>query len=142
MKIIAVAMIVMSGMLYQICAKQTSPSINPFASLIVTYCVALSTALILFFSTGRFFGGASLLLEVKKANYASVLLGNVIVAYEIGFILAYRAKYKASELSAHTTVMIMAVMFVIGILFYKETISPKQIIGLVIAAAGIFISIL
>jgi drug/metabolite transporter (DMT)-like permease len=134
-------MIVAAGVLYQVCARQTEPSINPFAALIATYGTALLTAILLFFGTERLIGGSGLIGELKKANFASVRLGCVVVVYDLGFLLAYRAKHKASELSAHTTIIIMTAMFAIGVLLYKETTSLKQIIGFSIAAAGIFFTV-
>lgn len=52
-----IALIVLSNVFYHICSKATPSSINPFASLTVTYGVAFVLCVILYFATVK--GGQS-----------------------------------------------------------------------------------
>ena len=75
-------MAIVSVTLYQIFQKEISPQVNPFASLIITYLVAIAVSVVFWFF---YPAGTSLLEAVKSANYASYLLGITIVGIELGF---------------------------------------------------------
>lgn len=83
-----IALVVFSNTLYQICAKEVPGGVNAFATLTVTYLVGALASGVLFFVTGN---GASLLQEYGRLNWASFLLGLVIVGLEAGWIYAYKA---------------------------------------------------
>ena len=84
-------MAIVSVTFYQVFQKEISLLVNPFASLIITYLVAIVVSVIFWFA---FPGGTSLLVAFKSANYASYLLGIAIVGIELGFLLIYRAGWK------------------------------------------------
>ena len=88
-----IALVVFSNTLYQICAKEVPGGVNAFATLTVTYLVGALASGVLFFVTGN---GASLLQEYGRLNWASFLLGLVIVGLEAGWIYAYKAGWPVS----------------------------------------------
>ena len=49
----SIALVVLSNVVYQICAKSVPAAINPFASLTVTYLVGAAASCILFFVLGK-----------------------------------------------------------------------------------------
>ena len=49
----SIALVVLSNVVYQICAKSVPKEMNPFASLTVTYLVAAAASAILFFLSGE-----------------------------------------------------------------------------------------
>jgi multidrug transporter EmrE-like cation transporter len=75
--------------------------------------------------------------EVRKLNWASVGLGAVIVGLELGFLLAYRAGWNISvaSLVANTTVALLLIP--VGLLFFKEELSAVNILGIILAIAGL-----
>lgn len=140
MRILSVGMIVIAGALYQICSKSIPADANPFSSLIAVYATSLSVALILFFATSHIIANDGLANELHKLNYAPFVLGAVITIYEMGFILAYRAGFKASELSAITTVILLVAMLFVGMLIFKEHVTLKTVVGLMIAIVGVIVT--
>ena len=88
-----IALVVFSNTLYQICAKEVPGGVNAFATLTVTYLVGALASGVLFFVTGN---GASLWQEYGRLNWASFLLGLVIVGLEAGWIYAYKAGWPVS----------------------------------------------
>ena len=82
-----IALVVLSNVVYQICAKSVPAAMNPFASLTVTYLVAAVASARLFFTLGS---DANLLKEYEKLNWAPFVLGIVIIGLEAGWIYAYK----------------------------------------------------
>ena len=59
---------VLSDIFYQICAKSTPESLNPFASLIITYLVGAAVSVAVYFMTSE---GQSLIAEWKGINWTT-----------------------------------------------------------------------
>ncbi len=63
------ALLVLSNTMYQICAKSVPETLDPFASLTVTYLVGAAASTVLFFALRH---GGSLTEEYGKLNWAPV----------------------------------------------------------------------
>ena len=131
-----VALIVFSNVVYQICAKSAPENINPFASLCVTYSIGTVFSFILFAVTNK---GENIIKEFSKINWASAVLGLVIVGLESGFLYAYSAGWKVSTLSVTQSSVLAAALIVVGAVLYKEHISLNKIIGIAVCLAGLVI---
>ena len=128
--------VVCANTVYNISTKSTPADINSFASLTVTYTVAAVSSLILFFITAE---NRDLASELTKINWTAFILGIAIVALEFGFICIYRAGWKISVASLVANISLACILLLIGILLYRETISAKQVIGMVLSAAGLIL---
>jgi uncharacterized membrane protein len=130
----AIALTVLSNVLYHVFQKLIPGNINPLVSLAVTYLIAAVATVLLI---PLFPLQGSLGAEVRKLNWASVGLGAVIVGLELGFLLAYRAGWNISlaSLVANTTVALLLVP--VGLLFFKEELSAINILGIMLAIAGL-----
>lgn len=129
-----ILLVVGANTVYNIAAKSTPPGINSFASLAVSYFVAMVSAIALFFATS---GQKNLLAEFSKMNWTSVALGIVIVALEFGYISAYRAGWKVSIASLVANISLAVILLVVGLLLYKESLSLRQILGMCLCGAGL-----
>ena len=131
-----IALVVLSNVVYHICAKAVPEGMNPFASLTVTYLIgaAASAALCLVTSTG---GG--LIKEIGKINWSPFVLGVAIVGLEAGFIYAYKAGWQVSTASiVQSSVLALALIFV-GFLLYKEALTWNKLVGIGVCLAGLVI---
>lgn len=130
----AIALTVLSNVLYHIFQKVIPGTVNPLLSLAVTYLVAAIATLLLL---PLFPMQGTLGAEVRKLNWASVGLGAVIVGLELGFLLAYRSGWNISlaSLVANTTVALLLIP--VGLLLFKEELSAVNILGIVLALAGL-----
>lgn len=131
-----VLIVVCANTIYHTCAKFTPHQINPFASLSVTYLIALVLSLLLFYCSSS---EKSILQEAGKANWASYILGASIVFLEFGFLCVYRAGWPTSSASLVCNMIVSCLLLVIGVLAYKEVISPKQMAGIAACIAGLFL---
>ena len=107
---------------------------NPFASLIITYLVGAAVAFIMFLILGD---SRDILTELKKANWTSFVLGIVLVGLEVGFIYAYKAGWKVSAAQIVTSSILGVILIIVGYVGYKEAITWKKIVGVIVCLAGL-----
>ena len=121
---------------YHISAKSTSGNIDLFASLTLTYLIAGIVSLLMFFLTG---GQKSLLQEFAKANWATYVLSATIVFLEFGYLMVYRVGWPVSIASLVSNLILACILLFVGVLFYKEIITARQLVGCVVCAFGLFL---
>lgn len=118
-----IALVVLSNVVYQICSKSVPSSINPLASLTVTYLVSALTCGILYYVLNK---DANLLREYHQLNWASFVLGAVIIGLEVGFMYAYRAGWQVSAASVVQSAFLAVALLFVGALLYHEAIITEQ----------------
>ncbi|MBQ6669227.1 MAG: hypothetical protein IJM72_04120, partial [Deltaproteobacteria bacterium] len=126
-------LIVAANCFYNICTKSLPENINTFGALIVTYLMGALLATILFVTSVK---PQNIMPEMAKINWTSFVLGMAIVALEAGYVFLYRAGWKVSSGSLIANICLAVVLLAIGPLLYHETISFRQIVGVVICAIG------
>ena len=126
-----ILIVIGANTLYHTCAKSTPADISPFA-----YLIAGAVSIVMFFLTG---GQKNILQEMTKANWATILLSASIVFLEFGYICVYRAGWQVSVASLVCNITVACILLFVGILLYKETITPKQMAGIAVCAAGLFL---
>ena len=129
-----IALVVLSNILYQICAKSVPHGMDPLASLTVTYLVAAAVCGALYFALNR---GGNLLHEYGRMNWAPVVLGVVIIGLEVGWIYAYKAGWPVSTgFIVQSSFLCVALVFV-GRLLYREALTWNKLIGVAICMIGL-----
>ncbi len=129
-------LIVCSGCCYNICTKSVPGEINAFGALTVTYLVSAVLAACAFMFSLK---GAAPGSEFAKLNWASFVLGMALVGLEAGYIFLYRAGWKISSGSITANICIACMLFMIGVLVFREHVSLKQVAGLFVCALGIYL---
>lgn len=129
-------LVIISNTVYNICAKSTPQNIQPFASLTLTYLVSAGLSLILFFV---FSEDKNLLAEIGKANWATYVLGCALVVLEVGWIYMYRVGWKVSVGSLVANIGLACTLLLIGVLFYKEAITARQLAGILLCMGSMFL---
>lgn len=129
-----ILIIVLSNTVYNICAKSTPANINSFASLTITYLVAAGISFTLFLISAK---GKGIAAEFGEANWSSFVLGIVIVGLELGYILAYRNGWKMNTVSVTANIALAVILIVIAFIFYKETMTVKQVLGIILCSGGL-----
>lgn len=130
----AIALTVLSNVLYHLFQKLIPAAVNPLLALTMTYLVAaVATVLLLPFFPLE----GSLAAEVRKVGWPSFALGAVIVGLELGFLLAYRAGWNLSLASLVSNTTVALLLIPIGLLLFKEELKPVHIVGILLALAGL-----
>ena len=131
-----IALVVLSNVVYQICAKSVPKEIHPFASLTVTYLVAAVISGALYFILNR---GGNLLREYGKLNWAPFVLGVVIVGLEAGWLYAYKAGWQVSTGFIVQSAFLAVVLIFVGYLLYHEALTWNKLVGVGVCLAGLVI---
>ena len=130
-----IALVVCCNTIYQFCTKSVPASLDPFASLTVTYLVGAAVSTIMYYLVGK---GGNILREATHLNWAPFVLGIVIVGLEVGFIFAYKAGWQVSMASTVQSSFLAIVLLIAGFLAYGEAITLNKVIGIVIVLVGLF----
>ena len=130
-----VGLVVLSNVLYQICAKSTPAAMHPLASLTVTYAVGAVASAVLYYALNR---GGSILREYSQLNWSPFVLGIVIVGLEVGFIYAYKAGWQVSTVSVVQSSFLAVALLIVGFLLYHETLSVSKVVGMLICMVGLY----
>ncbi len=133
--IFPVILVVLSNVMYQICAKGIPKNMDIMASMTVTYLVGAICSVIMFFVMNK---DSSLAVELAKTNYAPVLLGVCVVGLEIGFIYAYKVGWAVSTLSIVQSAFLAGALLLVGGLLYHEAITLNKLIGVAITLVGLY----
>ncbi len=131
-----ILIVVAANTIYNISAKSTPATINSFASLSVSYLIAMICSVIMYFVTSE---KKSFLLELSKANWTAYALGVAIVGLEFGFLCVYRAGWKISIANLFASITLACVLLIVGFFFYKEALSLRQILGMGVCAVGLIL---
>ena len=129
-----IALVVLSNVIYQICAKSVPNGMHPLASLTVTYTVSAVLCLILFFVLNR---GGNLFKEYAKLNWAPLVFGVVLVGLEVGFIYAYKAGWSVSTAQTVQSAVLAVALLFVGFLLYREPLRWNKVVGVVICLVGL-----
>lgn len=129
-----IALVVVSNIVYHICAKSLPDAMDPLASLTITYAVATAASAALYFILNK---DANLFREYSQSNWAPFVLGIVIVGLEAGFIYAYKVGWPVSAASIVQSSFLALALIVVGALLYKEVISLNKLVGVVICLVGL-----
>ena len=130
-----IALVVLSNTFYQICSKSVPQDIHPLAALVVTYLVGAAAAAILYFALTK---GGNILKEFSHLNWATIVLGIVIVGLEVGWIFAYRAGWQVSTAFIVQSAILAVCLIAVGFALYQEPVSASKIIGIVICLVGLY----
>jgi len=131
-----IVIVVTANTIYNISAKSIPANVNAFASLSVTYLVAMICSIWMYFMTSE---QKNLFLELSKTNWTTYVLGVAIVGLEFGFLCVYRAGWKISTANLFASIALACVLLVVGVLLYKETLTLRQIIGMGVCAVGLLL---
>lgn len=130
-----IGLVVLSNVVYQICAKSIPETINPFASLTITYAVGAIASAILYFAL---VDGGNLIREYRQLNWSPFVLGLVIVGLETGFIYAYKAGWMVSSAQIVQGSILGIALLAVGYFLYHEQLSASKIIGVLICLVGLY----
>jgi uncharacterized membrane protein len=132
---LSLVLVIGSNVVYHICQKYTPENVNPMVAMVVTYATAMVISLIILFIYPP--KTMNMVDSFKEVNWASFILGITIVGLEVGFLLVYRTGWNISLASLIANVILAVILIPIGLLLFKEQISIKNIIGIVLSVIGI-----
>lgn len=123
------------GMLFYHLAQKSIPQgINPFYATIIAYVAGIAVCFVCALTLP---GDKSFATSVRQTNWAVLLMGAAAACIEVGFLLAYRAGWRISVAAVAGNVAVTLLLIPIGVLFFKDQLSLRNILGLVFCVVGL-----
>ena len=132
--ILPLGLVVLSNIIYQICAKSVPEGINPLASLTVTYLIGALVSGVLYFVLNK---NPNIINEYKQLNWAPFILGLAVVGLEVGYIYAYKAGWPVSMAQIVQASVLAVILIFVGYFLYKEELTWNKITGITICLIGL-----
>ena len=129
-----IALIVLSDVVYHICAKSSPADMDPLAALTITYLIGAAGSLVMYLLLNR---GSSLPDEYRKLNWAPFVLGLAIIGLEAGCLYAYRNGWQVNTMSIVKGTIVAAVLVFVGRFVYCEALSWNKLVGAALCIAGL-----
>ena len=131
-----IALVVLSNVIYHICAKSLPQDMDPLASMSITYLISAVSSFFLYFVLNR---NVQIVQEWRKTNWSPIVLGLVIVGLEVGMLYAYRVGWEVSKASIVQSSALALLLLIVGFFLYGEPLSWNKIVGMVVCLAGLFL---
>jgi drug/metabolite transporter (DMT)-like permease len=129
--------ITVGGMLlYHLSQKSIPKEMNPFYATAVAYVMGIVACAILGFT---YAANRSVVSSLKLSNWAVLGMGIGAAAIEVGFMLAYRMGWRISLTAIATNVAATVVLIPIGLLVFREHLSPRNILGVAFCIIGLLL---
>ncbi|MGB4440557.1 MAG: EamA family transporter [Sedimentibacter sp.] len=128
------ALVIVSNVFYQVCAKSVPEGMNPLASLTITYVIGAVVSLVLYYILNK---DTNIFHEYSKLNWAPFVLGIVIVGLEVGYIYAYKAGWPVSTAQIVQAAVLAVILIFVGYLLYDEALSWNKIAGIFVCLVGL-----
>ena len=131
---LAFGLTVIGVVLYHLSQKAVPKETNPFFVIAIAYIVSVALCLIF----GLVSPGKKSFVETFKAsNWAVFTLGSAAALIEVGFLLAYRTGWRISIAAVATNAAAAVVLIPIGLLVFKDHVSFRNVIGLILCVVGL-----
>lgn len=131
-----IVLAVCADIVYQISAKSTPETLNPFASLTITYVIGAAISLVIFYMTSA---GGNFLAELKQINWTAFVLGLAIVGLEAGSIYMYKVGWNMNTGYLVKSIFLALALIIVGYFLYKEQVSGTKIAGIAVCMLGLFL---
>ena len=131
-----IVLAVCADIVYQISAKSTPETLNPFASLTITYLIGAAISLVIFYITSA---GGNFIAELKQITWTAFALGLAIVGLEAGSIYMYKVGWNMNTGYLVKSIILALALIVVGYILYKEQVSGTKIAGIAVCLLGLFL---
>lgn len=120
---------------YQLGIEEISGGMHPLSALTVTYLSASLTSYMLYVLLAP--KGENRKKEIFSWNPSALGLGAAIVGIELGVVYMYWAGWSVHSSFIVSNSLIVVALLVVGALVYGEKLKLRQLLGMVMALAGI-----
>jgi uncharacterized membrane protein len=128
------ALAVGGNLLYHLSQKSMPKAANPMYVITIAYLVGIVMCVLYAFVYPN---EKTFMETLRESNWAVFAMGVGAVIIELGFLLAYRAGWNISTAAVACSTAVTLMLIPIGLLAYKEHLSPRNIIGLLFCVLGL-----
>jgi len=129
-----IVLMTLATTVYHVAQKSVPSQVSPMLSLTVNYVTALVVTLLLL---PLYPQRTTVSWSFRNVNWASYAVGVSIVGVELAVLLAYRVGWKISLASVVGSVTTALLLVAVGLLFFNEHLSPKNVAGIAFCLVGL-----
>ncbi|GAB4125484.1 MAG: hypothetical protein OHK0050_37620 [Roseiflexaceae bacterium] len=122
--------------IYHLAARNTPQQANPAFTLIIVYLIGAVLSALMLLLLLRPNAGENLLQGV---GWPTIAFGVAVVLIEFGFLWMYRSGWGVSTGGLVVNIAATVALVVIGLLVYRESLTPANWIGMVTCGVGLFL---
>ena len=135
-----IAIIVLSNVFYHMASKKVPDNTNPFFFVMVSYVVGMVVAFVAFtMSKGDMSLSQAFSEQRKLINWTPMILGISVIGLEVGNVMMYRAGWDVSKGAMYSNMLLALVLFGVGYWFFKDLVDIRQIAGMFLCIAGLYL---
>ncbi len=123
---------------YHVVLKLTPAGVNPYLSLAVSYAVVTVAFVVAYFVLPAG-GAASMRASLGQLNWATWVLGLIIVFLDLAFLMMYRSGFDVSLGQIVSQSGTALLLLIIGTAFFSEKLSLANIGGILLCVAGLWL---
>lgn len=123
---------------YHVCQRSVPKDVDPFLSMIITFAVAFIISIIIFLLSPS---DKSLSSKIVKLNWTSIVIGICTVGIILGHLFFYRSGWTLSTGTLFSYASICILLIPIGRLFFSESVSWMNYLGIFISLIGLYLII-
>jgi drug/metabolite transporter (DMT)-like permease len=128
------ALAVGGNLLYHLSQKSMPKAANPLYVITIAYLFGIVICVLYAFVYPN---EKTFMETLRESNWAVYAMGLGAVIIEVGFLLAYRAGWNISTAAVACSTAVTLMLIPIGLIVYKEHLSPRNIIGLLFCMLGL-----
>ena len=132
-----VILITISAMFYQLGYKFVPSNLNPLAAILALYILAITLTTILAFIIDKQYK-----IKSRKNHFNSKLIYFFVLAmlgFDFGYLLIYRLGGDASKVFNLSIPLQAIALLIAGLIIYKEKLTIKNLLGIILSLAGVFL---
>lgn len=130
------AILLVSNVMYNVCAKCLPSDVNPLAAIPLVYIMAAIIAVIIYFAVNK---DANLLAECRKINWVVPGLALCVIGMEIGTLYLYKVGWPLSVGMLINQGFVAIALVIIGCIVFKEPITVSKLAGVVCIVGGLYL---
>ena len=131
-----VLIVVAANVTYDISSKSIPEGMNAYAGITITYSVLAVFNFLVFQMMNP---EIPIIVEWAKINWAVVLFAFTSIGLESGYIFLYRAGWNISLGGMVCNTLLAVCMLLVGRFLFGETVSLKQLTGVILCVAGLIV---
>lgn len=131
-----VLVVVAANVTYDISSKSIPDGLNAYAGITMTYSVLAVFNFLIFQVMNP---ETMITTEWAQINWAVVLFAFTSIGLESGYIFLYRAGWNISVGGMVCNTLLVLCMLLIGRFLFRETVSARQLMGMVLCVGGLIL---
>jgi drug/metabolite transporter (DMT)-like permease len=130
----SVIIVIIASIVYTFFQNLTPANVNPIMALCFMYLGGIIIALPFYLNTKGDYK-----VRKKHFDWRIVYFSLTNIVIDLGFLLAFRSGWALGTLNVISNIIVLIVLAITGVIFFKEKLSKINIIGIITGVIGLIL---